>query len=115
MFTLKLKLIAAGVALALTAFGGYRIGAGLTEARYLKAAESRQNTLQARRSSAAGRMAKTEVRHEVIRERIEPRIVEVPVYGTCEHDDTVFGLLNDAITNRDFTPRDSSLSGADSP
>lgn len=81
---------------------------------------ARQELLIARAAQAAQESAAREIRSIVvknttIRQKVEEKIREVPVYADCRHDPNVLRLLNDALTGASSEPaHDRGVPGTDS-
>jgi hypothetical protein len=60
----------------------------------------RMETLQLAQLAAAEEIAKIEVKHVTVRQKLETQILERPVYRDCIADDSVFELTNEAITGQ---------------
>jgi hypothetical protein len=58
----------------------------------------RMETLQLAQQAAAEEIAKIEVKHVTVRQRLETEIREKPVYRDCVADQRVLDLTNEAIT-----------------
>lgn len=73
-------------------------GADKVIARQATEDQIRFETLQLAQLAAAEEIAKIEVKHVTVRQELETKILERPVYRDCVADDSVFELTNEAIT-----------------
>lgn len=71
----------------------------------------RMETLQLAQQGAAEAIAAIEVKNVTIRQKLETRIVDNPVYRDCVTDDGMLKLTNEAITGQPAP--DSVVPGAD--
>lgn len=110
------KVIAVAVAALGLLWGGYRIGAGLTEAKYLKAAEARQSDAEKRRTFRAQGVAKVATAGARQREVII-REIEKPVYRdrVCRLTPDGLRILNEILTGEPGPAGDRQLPPGDAP
>lgn len=104
--------LAALVGFAGAGYQGFRMGQDNVIARQARDDQVRMETLQMAQQGAAEAIAAIEVRNVTIRQKLETRIVDNPVYRECIADDGVLQLTNEAITGRPDTPANSSVPGA---
>lgn len=79
-------------------------------ARVAELKQAMEETREQAKLGAADAIAKNKVKHTVIQGKVQTIIKDVPVYRDCEHTDDAFRLLNDAITGKSGTGRDSDSS-----
>ena len=54
---------------------------------------------QAAQKAAAQEIAKIEIRHTTIRQKVQREVLEKPVYRTCNHSPDGLRLVNQALSN----------------
>ena len=65
-------------------------------------------TREMARQGAADAIAKNKIKHTIIQGKVQTIIKDNPVYRDCEHTDDAFRLLNESITGKSTTGRNSS-------
>ncbi len=91
-----------GVLLAILGAGGLGYYKGNEHAKTAALADqAKQQTLEEKieRSIAAG-LAQIKVQNTTIKQTIQGKTVEKPVYSDCRNDPAVVGLLNDILTGK---------------
>ena len=96
--------------LAGSGWGGFQLGRDTEVAIKAREEKVAQIAGQAAAASAAGAIAKLEVKRVEITQRVQTRIQQVPVYRDCRHDERVLGDVNEALTGR--RPDPSGLPGS---
>lgn len=87
--------------MALVAFlSGFGTGWKVNGWRYLSEREIAAQAASDALTKAAKEIAKIEVKNVTIKQEIQTRIIEKPVYRECKHDDGVLRLLNETLTNQ---------------
>lgn len=106
---MNLKLYAIGAAAIGLALGGYRVGVGLTEAKYLKAAEARQSTVERQRYKRAQRV--TVVVSSPVREKAIHEVTTKEVFrdAHCDVGPDGVRVANEALTGRNRSPGNREL------
>lgn len=90
-------------------------GAKIEEAKHLTAQALVDQARDAMIDKAAEAIAKIEVKHVTIRERLDTEIREVPTYVDCRHSPDGLRLVNEALTNGKESPNDRVLPEPDAP
>lgn len=75
-------------------------GAAVVVAKQARDDQVRMETLQLAQQGAAEAIAAIEVKNVTIRQKLETRIVDNPVYRDCVADDGMLKLTNEAITGQ---------------
>jgi len=106
-------LLLAALLVILASFGGgYLKG---REDANSNCAEARALILEASmeaQKAAAAEIAKIEIHHTTIRQKVQREITERPVYRECNHGPDGLRLVNQALTNAAVSPGDRQLPGA---
>lgn len=111
MIPLQMTLIAAAVALTVGFGGGWKVNGWRYEAD--RAAEMKGATKAL--ELTAKELAKIEIRNTTIRQEVQTRVIEKPIYRECKHDTDTFRVLNHALTGTEQATVNSVLSGTDTP
>jgi hypothetical protein len=90
---------------------GRHDGAALAEADVLRENAMIERVTAAGQVGAAAAIAKLEIKHVTLQQRIERETREVPVYRDCRHSSDGLRSLNDALGNRAITAGDGQLPG----
>ena len=114
-----IKYVAIGV-LSLAAIGasylkGRTDGTDIERGKHAEAQELVNQAREAMIQSAAEAIAKIEVKHVTIRQRLDTEIREVPVYSGCRHSPDGLRLVNEALTNGKESSADRVLPEPDAP
>lgn len=92
---LALYAILAGI-LAVTSFGaGWKANGWKHDSEYLARMEGGRIALE----KTAEAIAKIDITHQTIYQKVQTNVIEKPVYRECKHDPDTFRLLNDSLTN----------------
>lgn len=93
--TLTLQLIIVGI-VAATSFGsGWKVNEWRHGAHYAAQMEGGRIALD----KVATELAKLDVKHQTIYQKVQTNVIEKPIYRECKHDPDTLRLLNDALTN----------------
>jgi hypothetical protein len=100
-----------GVLLAIAGAGGLGYYKGNAHARTAALAEAaKQMTLEEKiQTTIATEVSKIKVTNTTLKQTIQGKTVEVPVYRDCRHDPVVLGLLNDLLTGKQTAKPASGL------
>ena len=90
---------------------GRHDGTALAEASALRENAVVEKAIAASQEGAAKEIAKLEIKHVTLQQKIERETREVPVYRDCRHSPDGLQSLNDALENRPVTPGDRELPG----
>lgn len=109
----QIKLIAVAVAAAGLVYGGYRVGAGLTEAKYLKAAQARQSNVEQQRYKRAKVI--THIVTSPVREKVIREVSTNPVFldASCDVGPSGLRVLDEAFGIKPRSPRGGELPAVD--
>lgn len=66
--------------------------------------KTRRQTLDAAQQGAADAISKVQITNTTIRQAVETRIREVPVYRSCVHDQRVLDNLNSSLRGEPALP-----------
>ena len=94
---------------------GRHDGAALTEADVLRENALVEKAMSASQAGAAAAIAKLEIKHVTLQQKIERETREVPVYRDCRHSHGGLRSLNYALANRSGTAGDGQLPGDAGP
>lgn len=72
-------------------------GKDIERSEQLTQSAIREQTMRDAQEGAAKAIAQIEVKNVTVKQQLETRIVEKPVYKDCEADDDVFRLTNESI------------------
>lgn len=101
------------ISLVLALAGGWKLGVDHIKASAADAEKVRAETIAAAQQGAANAISKIEVRNVTVRQAVETRIRDVPVYRDCRHAPGVLDNINAAITGK--PAGDSVMPGASAP
>ncbi|MBS1143355.1 MAG: hypothetical protein H6R14_761 [Proteobacteria bacterium] len=90
---------------------GRHDGRALQEASQLRDAALVDKAIAAAQEGAAKEIAKLEIKHVTLQQRIERETREVPVYRDCRHSPDGLQQLNAALENRAVAPDGGKLPG----
>lgn len=99
---MSLSAIAAAwlISLVLALAGGWRLGMDHMKASAADAEKVRAETIAAAQQGAADAISKIEIKQVTIRQAIETRIRDVPVYRDCKHAPGMLDSINAALTGQ---------------
>lgn len=86
-----------GVSLAGAGWWAYGAGQDHETSKQASAEKIRQQTIDAAQQGAANAISKVQITNTTIRQAVETRIREVPVYRSCTHDQRVLDNLNSSL------------------
>lgn len=90
---------------------GRHDGSALAEASAIRESALVEQAMAASQAGAAAAIAKLEIKHVTLQQRIERETREVPVYRDCRHSPDGLRSLNDALGNRAVATGDRQLPG----
>jgi hypothetical protein len=111
VWSAKYKWVAILIALGACYAWGRHDGSALAEADVLRENALVERAFAASQAGAAAEIAKLEIKHVTLQQRIERETREVPVYRDCRHSPDGLRSLNDALENRTVAPDDRQLPG----
>lgn len=97
-------LILWAASLAGTGWWAYGAGQDHETSKQATAEKIRQQTLDAAQQGAANAISKVQITNTTIRQAVETRIREVPVYRSCQHDQRVLDNLNSSLRGEPALP-----------
>lgn len=109
MIPLQITLIAVAAALAIGFSGGWKVNGWRYDADRTAQMEGATKALEL----TAKELAKIDVKNTTIRQEVQTRVIEKPIYHECKHDADTFRLLNSALTAGKQSTGGSKLSGTD--
>lgn len=104
------KWVVALLALGACYVWGRHDGSALAEAGVLRENALVEKAIEASQSGAAAAIAKLEIKHVTLQQKIERETREVPVYRDCRHSPDGLRSLNEALGNRADAPGGRQLS-----
>ena len=90
---------------------GRHDGSTMASAASLREAQIVEQAITAAQAGAAREIAKLEIKHVTLQQRIERETREVPVYRDCRHSPAGLQSLNDALDPRPIATGDRQLPG----
>jgi hypothetical protein len=88
------------ISLVMALAGGWRLGIDHVKASAADADKVRAETIAAAQQGAADAISKIEIKQVTIRQAVETRIRDVPVYRDCRHAPGMLDSINAALTGQ---------------
>lgn len=89
--------------------GGWKADSVWHDAQRMAEARGEQRALDA----SAKAIAKLDVKQVTIRQEVQTRVIEKPVYRDCRHDPAAYRLLNSALTDAPISAGSGVVPAAD--
>lgn len=97
---------------AATYLTGYMNGKGQAADERLRLESVALRAANAAQAAAAAEIAKIEIRHTTIKQKVQRETIEKPVYRDCRHSPDGLQLVNQALGHTTSRPGDRQLPGA---
>lgn len=94
---------------AVTYITGYQNGKGQAADENLRLESVALRVSAAAQEAAATEIAKIQIRHTTIQQKVQRETIENPVYRDCRHSPDGLQLANQALANGTVSSRDSQL------
>lgn len=91
---------------------GYQNGKGQAADENLRLESVALRVSAAAQEAAANEIAKIQIRHTTIQQKVQRETIEKPVYRDCRHSPGGLQLANQALANDPISPRDRQLPGS---
>lgn len=88
------------ISLVMALAGGWKLGVDHVKASAADADKVRSETIAAAQQGAADAISKIEIKQVTIRQAVETRIRDVPVYRDCRHAPGMLDSINAALTGQ---------------